>query len=126
MNDLATIYREYISCLNHQDWKSLSQFVSPDVIHNKRQLGLSGYRAMLERDFEDIPDLHFEIQLMVIEASMVAVRLAFNCTPKESFLGLSVNGRRVSFSENVFYEFRDGKITEVWSVVDKAEIEKQI
>jgi predicted ester cyclase len=100
--------------------------VSPDVIHNKRQLGLSGYRAMLERDFDDIPDLHFEIQLVVIEASMVAVRLNFNCTPKGSFLGLPVNGRRVSFSENVFYQFRDDKISEVWSVVDKAEIEKQI
>jgi steroid delta-isomerase-like uncharacterized protein len=126
MSDLATIYREYISCLNRRDWKSLSRFVSPDVIHNKRQLGLSGYRAMLERDFDDIPDLHFEIQLVVIEASMVAVRLNFNCTPKGSFLGLPVNGRRVSFSENVFYQFRDDKISEVWSVVDKAEIEKQI
>jgi len=26
----------------------------------------------------------------------------------------------------VFYEFRDGKIAEVWSVIDKAAIEAQI
>jgi predicted ester cyclase len=32
----------------------------------------------------------------------------------------------VSFSENVFYEFRDGKIREVWSVIDKAAIESQL
>jgi predicted ester cyclase len=42
------------------------------------------------------------------------------------FLGLQVGGKTVSFSENVFYEFRDGKIREVWSVIDKAAIESQL
>lgn len=42
------------------------------------------------------------------------------------FLGLAVNGKRVSFTENVFYQFRDGKIAQVWSVIDKAAIEAQL
>jgi predicted ester cyclase len=37
-----------------------------------------------------------------------------------------VNGRRLRFSENVFYAFRDGKIARVWSVIDKAAIESQL
>jgi predicted ester cyclase len=37
-----------------------------------------------------------------------------------------VNGRKVSFTENVFYEFRNGKIVQVWSVIDKAAIEGQL
>jgi len=37
-----------------------------------------------------------------------------------------VNGKRVSFTENVFYEFRDGRIEEVWSVIDKAAIASQL
>jgi predicted ester cyclase len=37
-----------------------------------------------------------------------------------------VNGKRVSFAENVFYEFRADKIREVWSVIDKAVIEAQL
>jgi predicted ester cyclase len=32
----------------------------------------------------------------------------------------------VSFAENVIYEFRNGKIVEVWSIVDKAAIEAQL
>lgn len=32
----------------------------------------------------------------------------------------------MSFCENVFYEFRDGKIRQVWSVIDKAAIEAQL
>jgi predicted ester cyclase len=124
--DLCTIYREYIACLNQQDWPKLAQFVDDNVHHNGRHLGLSGYRQMLESDFVEIPDLHFNIQLLIADAPYVASRLAFECSPKGRFLGLHVNGKKVSFTENVFYEFREGKIVQVWSVIDKAAIEAQL
>ena len=123
---LADRYRAYIACLNRQDWENLRQFVADDARHNGRLLGLAGYRAMLERDFEEIPDLEFNIELLVCEAPFVASRLRFDCRPKGLFLGLAVNGRRVVFAENVFYRFESGKVAEVWSVVDKAAIEAQL
>jgi len=123
---LEDLYRNYIACLNRQDWSSLASFVDDDVRHNGRSLGLQGYRAMLEGDFERIPDLRFEIQMMVANPPLVASRLRFDVTPKGEFLGLPVNGRRVVFSENVFYEFRAGRIGEVWSVLDKVAIEAQL
>lgn len=123
---LSDIYRAYIGCLNRQDWPNLGEFVSETVSRNGERLGLSGYRQMLERDFAEIPDLHFSIQLLVTEPPYVAARLAFDCSPKGKFLGLDVNGKRVSFTENVFYEFRAGKIVQVWSVIDKAAIEAQL
>lgn len=126
MTDLSDIYRNYIACLNRQDWAQLGQFVDDDVSHNGRRLGLSGYREMLERDFRNIPDLRFNIAFLISDASHVASRLAFDCSPKGRFLGLDVDGRRVSFAENVFYEFRDGKIVQVWSVIDKTAIEAQL
>jgi len=81
---------------------------------------------MLRKDFENIPDLLFHLELLITDAPNVACRLAFDCTPQAEFLGLRINGRRVSFKENVFYEFRDGKIANVWSVIDKAALEKQL
>ena len=89
-------------------------------------IGLSGYREMLKRDFREIPDLHFDIQLLVCEPPRIASRLGFNCTPKGSFLGLEVIGRKVSFAENVFYKFDERKISAVWSIIDKAAIERQL
>ena len=124
--DLATRYRAYIDCLNRQDWTALGEYVSDDVIHNDRPLGLAGYRAMLEQDFRDIPDLRFDIRLLVCEPPRVACRLRFACSPKGTFMGLAVDGRKVTFAENVFYEFHEGKIRPVWSVIDKAAIEKQL
>jgi predicted ester cyclase len=81
---------------------------------------------MLERDFREIPDLHFDIQLMISDPPYVATRLGFDCQPTGEFLGLPVNGKRVSFAENVFYEFRRERIAQVWSVIDKAAIEAQL
>jgi predicted ester cyclase len=124
--DLATIYRGYIACLNKQDWPNLGRFVDDNVHYNGERVGLSGYRAMLERDFRAIPDLHFDIHLLISEPPRVASRLRFDCTPRELLFGLPVNGKRVSFTENVFYEFRDGRIENVWSVIDKAAIEAQL
>jgi predicted ester cyclase len=124
--DLSGIYRDYIACLNLQDWPNLGRFIHEQACHNGRPLGLSGYREMLERDFDQIPDLHFEIRLLVCDAPHIASRLGFDCTPKGTFLGLHVDGRRVSFTENVFYEFREGRIVQVWSIVDKAAIEAQL
>ena len=125
-DELADIYRAYIACLNAQDWTKLGQFVHDGACHNGRPFGLAGYRQMLERDFADIPDLHFNIELLVADPPVIASRLRFDCTPKGKFLGLDVNGRRVIFSENVFYQFRDGRIAQVWSVIDKAAIEAQL
>ncbi len=126
MNNLADIYRNYIACLNAQDWPRLGNYVHDNAEHNGKRIGLSGYIAMLEKDFEDIPNLHFNVQLLICDPHYIASRLLFDCTPKGIFLGLPVNGKRVSFTENVFYEFREGKIWAVWSVIDKVEIERQI
>ena len=123
---LSTLYRRYIDCLNRRDWASLGEFVAHDAIHNDRPLGLAGYRAMLEQDVRDIPDLRFDIELLAAEPPVIASRLRFDCTPRQVFLGLNVDGRRIAFSENVFYAWRDGKIAQVWSIIDKAAIEAQL
>ena len=125
-SELADLYRQYISCLNRQDWTNLGLFVHEEVSRNGQILGLAGYRQMLENDFREIPDLHFHIELLVAEPPHVASRLAFDCTPRGEFLGWPVNGQRITFSENVFYAFRDGKIVNVWSAIDPSAIRAQL
>jgi len=121
------MYLDYIACLNKQDWPKLGQFVDDEVIHNGRRVGLSGYREMLERDFHEIPDLfYFNVQMLISDPPYIATRIHFERTPKGNFLGLHVNGKRVSFAENVIYELRSERIVQVWSVIDKAAIEAQV
>lgn len=123
---LAGIYRNYIDCLNRRDLEDLGRFVTGDVRRNGVALGLDGYRRMLEDNIAQIPDLRFDIRLLVAEGAHVAARLWFDVRPKGEFLGLAVDGRKVAFAEHAIYEFRDGRIREVWSVIDKAAIEAQL
>lgn len=123
---LTEHYRAYLDCLNRQSWAELDRFVDDEVWHNGRPLGLAGYREMLEKDFADIPDLYFDVRMIVCEPPRLAARLSFDCTPRGEFLGLQVDGRRVSFTENVFYDFAGARIAQVWSVIDKVAIEAQL
>lgn len=122
----ASMYKQYIACLNARAWNELGEFVAADVIHNGRPLGVEGYRAMLEENFRDIPDLHFNADLVVANESHVASRIRFDCTPVQEFLGVPVNGRRVVFHEHAFYTLAEGKIAEVFSVIDKTAVEAQV
>ena len=124
--ELTHRYRRYIDVLNRRDWPALGEFVADEVTHNGRSFGLAGYRAMLESNYREIPDLHFHVDLLVADESHIAARLRFDCTPVHDFLGLHVEGRRVVFHEHAFYNLMDGKIAEVFSVIDRAAIEAQL
>lgn len=124
--ELSDRYRGYIDCLNRQDWPALGEFVDHDVHYNGQRIGLSGYRRMLENDFRAIPDLRFTIDLLITDPPQVAARLCFDCTPVGELFGVPVNGRRIQFTENVFYAFRQGRVWNVHSVIDKAAVASQI
>ncbi|WP_245295851.1 ester cyclase [Methylobacterium sp. C1] len=83
-------------------WHELGGFVGERFSRNGNQLGVMGYRAMLERDVATIPDPRFEIELVVAEGDRIASRLVFDCHPAAAFMGVAVSGRRVRFAENVF------------------------
>jgi predicted ester cyclase len=123
---LSDVYRNYVDCLNGQDWVNLEQFVDDKVHYNGKRVGLADYREMLKGDFRAIPGLYFNIELLLSDPPRIASRLHFDCTPTGILFGLPVNGKRVQFDENVFYEFANGKIARVWSIIDKAAIADQI
>ncbi|MDO9378740.1 MAG: ester cyclase [Nocardioidaceae bacterium] len=126
MTDLRASYDAYLACLNARDWDDLGHHVHPDVEHNGQTLGVAGYRSMLEDDVAAIPDLRFDVELLVVQAPRLAARLTFDCTPAGELFGVHVDGSHVRFSENVFYLYRDDKIASVWSVVDRAAVWEQM
>ncbi len=125
-DELCDAYRGYIDCLNKQDWDRLGWFVDDAAEYNGSPIGLAGYRRMLEGDFRAIPDLFFRIELLICDPPFIASRLQFDCTPRGDLFGLPVNGRRIRFAENVFYEFSDVRIRNVRSIIDKAAIAQQL
>lgn len=125
-DDLVDAYSAYIDCLNRRDWDRLGEHVAEGARHNGEALGLTGYRRMLEGDVAAIPDLRFTIDLLVADPPVIGARLLFDCTPAGELFGLPVAGRRVTFTENVFYRFAGRKVETVWSVIDKDAVRAQL
>ncbi|MFH7479360.1 ester cyclase, partial [Pseudomonas syringae pv. tagetis] len=60
-----------------------------------------------------------------LEAPQVAALLRFNTSPPARFMGQEAPGERITFSENVFYTLREGRIVTVWTVIYKAAVESE-
>jgi|GEM_PF-86853 len=116
--ELSAQFRDFITCLNDQSWVILDAFVAEDLIHNGKPLGLAGYRQMFEQLHRELPNLHFDIELLIAEAPLLAARLKFDCGPPVSIPGLPESAVKVVLNENAFYKFRDGKICQIWSTVE--------
>ena len=103
----------------------LAEFVHDSVVHNDRTLTVAEFQDLLRRDAAEIPDLHYDIELLVIDGEQVACRIRFACTPA-SFRGLPPAVRPISFVEHVFYRYRDGRIAQIWSMIDMDAIRDQL
>jgi steroid delta-isomerase-like uncharacterized protein len=123
---LATIYHDYLAVLNERRLDDLVRFVHDELTYNGEPMTRRDYQDLLARDLEAIPDLFYDAHLVVADADRVACRLVFACTPTRDFLGFTPNGRRLTFAEHVFYDFRDGRIAAVTSMIDRYAIQTQL
>ena len=73
--------------------------------------GPEGMKRAFAGLHEEFPDVHVEIESIVAEGDMVAVRLTFSGTHAPS-------GERATWPEMVFARFSEGKAVESWQVTD--------
>ncbi len=124
--DLETRYRAYLDALNERRLDDLVHYVQDELTYNGEAMTRRRYQDMLAGDFDAIPDLFFDAHTIVASGDQVACRLDFDCTPRHYFLGFTPNGERLRFAEHVFYEFREGRIAAVSSLIDRPAIEAQL
>lgn len=129
-------YRAYIDVINSRgaslSASDLSLFAHPSVKYNGSSMTLSEYCNGPTAAFNALNGLFFRIDTLVVDAAsqQVACRLSFDdVRPKQGrgteMLGLTAGKDRLSFSENVIYTFKEGKIAEVWSLIDNKAFEAE-
>ena len=120
-------YRRYLDRLNAHRADDLEEFVHEALTYNGRPMTRLDYQNLIAGDIAAIPDLFFHVDLLVVAGDLIACRLHFHCTPRGEFLGLRpTGGKTISFAEHVFYRLREGKIGEVWSLIDRPAVEAQL
>jgi predicted ester cyclase len=123
---LEARYLAYLDALNDRRFSELAEFVHDELTYNDDVLTRQQYADMIAADTMAVPDLRFDVRLLLTNDDIVACRLWFDCTPTGTFFGRAPTGRRIAFSEHVFYRFRAGRIAQVWSLIDRDAVATQL
>jgi steroid delta-isomerase-like uncharacterized protein len=127
-------FRRIAQAVNAHDEAALfdvfEEVFVPDVlIHNPLPTSATGVEAMKEVFAElcrGFPDLHIRIDDLLQDENKVVARQTVEGTNLGEFMGLPPTGRSVTYSEIFIFRLVDGKVVEIWGVVDLLSQQRQL
>lgn len=84
-----------------------------------KPLDLDGLKEFYDGLWKAFPDLRITIEDIIGEDDTVAWRLSVTGTHKAEFRGVAPTGKRVAFTAQYVFRFRNGKIVERWTNLDR-------
>jgi steroid delta-isomerase-like uncharacterized protein len=91
-----------------------------------QQSGHGPWRKNVETMLNAFPDLAIDIEEMIADGDIVAVRVRFRGTQTGSFLGIPPSCKTVDYQSSEFYRFADGRLTEEWICSDTLTMMTQV
>ena len=112
------------------DLDAFDEYMHGDVIvHAPAGLstrGLSSERESWRKARAAMPGLHHEFVDVLATPTVEAARTVLTGTFDGTYGGLSAQGRQFRIDQAVFAHIRDGKIAEMWEIVDVAALRQQL
>lgn len=126
-------YRAYIEdAWNAHDLAAFDQFMAADVrIHShtpgvETGVGLEHLKSLAHMLYTGFPDVRLELLDVVAQGDQLAARLWLEGTHQGEFAGMAPTAKRMRVVDFALYRIADGKITDVWSVVDMLGMREQL
>ena len=102
--------------------KTIDEVVEPDLrIRRRLPVEATGARAlkqvweMLLRAF---PDIHVTVEDLIAEGDRVVARNSITGTHQGEYMGRPPTGKPVTYDEIFILRFANGRIAEMWGIVD--------
>jgi predicted ester cyclase len=99
---------------------------SGELRTNGVHVGVAGPVARIRDRLTGFPDLTTSIQDMFVSGDKLAVTLLWRGTHTASYGGVAPTGKPVEVRDSAIWHFRDGKVTEIWTLQDQFGFLKQI
>lgn len=104
--------------LNGQDWSAADRFLAPDlVVRHPTQRdpirGIEAFKALVDTARAGFPDWRLDIDEMLGEGGLVAVRLTSSGTHTGTFVGFPPTGRRFAVTEAMLFRVEGDRIREI-------------
>ncbi|MEU5906109.1 ester cyclase [Micromonospora sp. NPDC047467] len=124
--ELRDFYLRYVELANKREFDSMADFAHEEVIMNGTPVKMADMVAEFYKHVDAVPDLHWEIQELIVEGDRVAARLIDTGTPVQEWNGLAPTGKSVRFAETAFYQVQDGKFKHMWYLMDADTVRRQL
>jgi predicted ester cyclase len=123
------LLRAYLAAGDAGDMEALGRYVAEDVIvHDAGALttiGLDYEREVWRANKSVMPDLRHEVQEVVAQGDRVAARVLLIGTLNGIYAGLEGENAEIQVDIALFAHIRDGKIGEIWELIDTTRYEEE-
>jgi steroid delta-isomerase-like uncharacterized protein len=129
--NIATI-KKSVQAQNNRDFSVFTSLVTPDFVRHELAYMFGGQKGQQELDDllqtinKVLPDFRNEIVDMFATEDRGAAHFSLTGTHKGEILGIPPTGKSVIFHAITLYRFEEGKIAEVWPLIDVAGFLRQI
>jgi hypothetical protein len=72
------------------------------------------------------PDIHHEVERVLVEGDSVAVRFVLHGTHTGAFFGIPASNRKIAVAAHVILTVQDGQVTDLLGVFDEAGLLRQV
>ena len=122
---------------NQEVWDShnpdaLAKYVASDArVHsmtpgNVAGTGLDYLKTRAASLLKAFPDVKFVIEDFVQQGDRLAARVTLEGTHRADFAGIPATGKRMKVFDFAMYRIADGKITDIWSLIDMQAMRDQL
>ena len=111
----ATLKRIYDEIWNKGNMSVVPELISPDYLYSTPQRDLrgpEGFSEMINIWRTAFPDLTYTIDDIVGEDDKLAVRVSGQGTFKGKLQNWEPNGKHVTWTQGIFYRYKDAKCVE--------------
>jgi ketosteroid isomerase-like protein len=130
MNASRSLLESVFAAGDAGDVDAFGQFMHDDVVvHAPAGLstrGLDSEKESWRNAVLAMAGLHHEFVDVLVTPSLEAARTVVTGTFSGTYGGLSAQGREFSIDQAVFAHIRDGKIAELWEIVDVDSLREQL
>jgi steroid delta-isomerase-like uncharacterized protein len=124
--DFIRVYTEEF--WNKQNIAAFDEYLSTDLIVHSPDgdQNYEQYKGLCQAYFSAFPDLHITTDEIVAEADKVTKIWTANSTHKGELMGIPATGKRIKVKGIEVFRIVDGKIAEIWAVMDNLGMMQQL
>ncbi|KAF3059899.1 hypothetical protein GL218_04728 [Daldinia childiae] len=124
MADIEIVYRSIVRCINERRWEELPRYMHSHIVKDGQDFIAGDYIAELSKT----GDVELIIDAVAVDKSQqcIAAAVLVRFKPARVVDDAAIPDKTISFTEQMFNWFTEGKLSKTLIVADRLEMQRQL